>query len=159
MISEGAVYEAERHHRALGDITPITPEDLWKRVADDMSAKPYKTPGVDVLAAARRDREQAIDTFIRTRHAIETAQLDDPEFSHDALQRFRAEAVRNTLSRHLAALHEALRENAADLRSMQETHESHEHLMALRAEADAVRRRMAAAATPAPRAPGPGLGA
>jgi len=75
VISEGAVYEAERHRRALGDITPITMEDLWKRVGEDMSAKPYKTPGVDVLAAARCDREQAVDTFIRTRHAIEPRSL------------------------------------------------------------------------------------
>ena len=29
VISEGALFEAERHRQALGDITPITQEDLW----------------------------------------------------------------------------------------------------------------------------------
>ena len=55
MISEAAVYEAERYRQALGDITPITTEDLWARVAEDMSQKPYKAVGIDLLAAALKD--------------------------------------------------------------------------------------------------------
>ena len=42
VISEAALYEAVRHRQALGDITPITKDDLWARAAEDMSKKPYK---------------------------------------------------------------------------------------------------------------------
>lgn len=48
VISEGALFEAERHRKALGDITPITKEDLWARAASDMSQKPYKALGIDL---------------------------------------------------------------------------------------------------------------
>jgi hypothetical protein len=44
---------------AADSITPITQDDLWARVAEDMSRKPYKALGIDLLAAARRDREQS----------------------------------------------------------------------------------------------------
>ena len=65
VISEGALYEAERHRQALGDVTPITHEDLWTRAAEDMSRKPYKALGIDLLAAARQDRENAVDRLHR----------------------------------------------------------------------------------------------
>src|ERR1700740_3670757 len=76
IISEAAVYETERYRQALGDITPITPDDLWASVAEDMSRKPYKALGIALLAAAQRDREQAVDTFIACHYALETAQHD-----------------------------------------------------------------------------------
>ena len=50
--------EAERHRQALGEITPITKEDLWARAAADMSQKPYKALGIDrscLLALHGRD--------------------------------------------------------------------------------------------------------
>ena len=33
-------YGTERYRQALGDITPITPDDLWARAAEDTSRKP-----------------------------------------------------------------------------------------------------------------------
>ena len=85
VISEGALYEAERHRQALGDITPITKEDLWARAAEDMSEKPYKALGIDLLAAALRGREQAVDAYIATHHIMEDAQLNDPDAGPKAL--------------------------------------------------------------------------
>ena len=73
LISEGALHEAERHRQAVGDATPITQDTLWARAAADMSEKPYKALGIDLLNAARHDRERAIDTFIGTHHAMEAA--------------------------------------------------------------------------------------
>ncbi|MEO8713915.1 MAG: MobF family relaxase, partial [Acetobacteraceae bacterium] len=70
MISEGALYEAEKHRQALGESTPITREDLWARAAEDMAEKPYKGLGIDLLGAALRDRDQAIDTFIAASHRM-----------------------------------------------------------------------------------------
>ena len=128
IISEAAVYETERHRQALGDITPITRDDLWARVADDMSRKPYKALGIDLLAAARRDREQAVDTFIACHHALETAQLDNPNFGRDAVKRLRALAINKTLSRHLAALDRAVAENGELIRDIVREQEADAHL-------------------------------
>jgi hypothetical protein len=112
IISEAAVYETERYRQALGDNTPISRDDLWARVAEDMSGKPYKSLGIDLLAAAQRDRERAVDTFIACHHALETAPLDNRNFGRDALKRLRALAINKTLSRHLAALDRAVAENS-----------------------------------------------
>ena len=151
IISEAAVYETERYRQALGDITPITPDDLWARVAEDMSRKPYKALGIDLLAAARCDREQAIDTFIACRHALETAQLDNPHFGPEALKRLRALAINKTLSRHVAALDRAVGENGELIRDIVREQEADAHLRALRAEGAAAKRQIDATTdVPAP---------
>jgi hypothetical protein len=40
LISKTAVHAAVQRSRARGDVTPMIEEDLWKRVAQDASAKP-----------------------------------------------------------------------------------------------------------------------
>jgi hypothetical protein len=46
-----------------------------------MSRKPYKALGMDLLTAARRDRERAVDTFIacvtRSRRRSSTTRISD----------------------------------------------------------------------------------
>ena len=137
VISEGALYEAERHRQALGDITPITKEDLWARAAEDMSEKPYKALGIDLLAAALRGREQAVDAYIATHHIMEDAQLNDPDAGPKAFRRLQAAAVNENLARHLQALDQAIAENAALVRDTLREREATDHLRALRAEAKA----------------------
>ncbi len=149
LISEAAVYEAERHRQALGDITPITRDDLWARVAEDMSRKPYKTLATDLLTAARWDRAQAVDSFIACHHAIETAQRDNPDLGRDALKRYRAQAINESLSRHLAALGAAMDRNVAERQEIAPTQEAAMHLRALHAEAAAAKRHLDAAGAPA----------
>ena len=157
VISEGALYEVERHRQALGDITPITREDLWARAAADMSEKPYKSLGIDLMATALRDREQAIDTYIATHQMMESAKLADPEAGPKAFRRLRAAAVNESLRRHLNALDHAMAENAARLAETRQTAEAARHLRAMRAEAAAAARQMAeAGAEPSPRGPSSG---
>ena len=148
--------EAERYRQALGDITPITRDDLWTRVAEDMSRKPYKALGIDLLAAARRDREQAVDTFIACHHALETAQLDNPNFGQDAAKRLRALAINKTLSRHLTALDLAVAENGELIRDILWEQDADTHLRALHAEVAAAKRQIDVAEGPTP-SRGPGL--
>jgi hypothetical protein len=159
VISEAALYEAERHRQALGDITPITKDDLWARAAEDMSKKPYKPLATDLLNAARQNRADAVDIFIASNHAIETAQMDNPDFGRDAMKRFRAQAVNEGLARHMSALDHAMEQNAAELRDAFQARETMEHLRALRAEAAATKRRIDAISDdgtrPAPRSNGP----
>ena len=156
-ISEGALYEAERHRQALGDITPITREDLWARAAGDMSEKPYKSLGIDLMATALRDREQAIDTYIATHQMMESAKLADPEAGPMAFRRMRAAAVNASLGRHLTALDHAMAENAARLAETLREAEAAWHRRAMRAEAAAAARQMAEAGPePSPRGPSSG---
>ncbi len=146
MIAEGSVYEAERHRQALGDITPITKDDLWARAAEDMSKKPYKSLATDLLNAARQNREDTVDTFIACSHAIEWAQITNPKVGREAVERIRAEAVNAALARHLTALDHAVEQNANALRDTLQAHETIEHLRALLAEAKAAKRQIDVAA-------------
>jgi len=158
MISEGALYEAEKHRQALGESTPITREDLWARAAEDMSDKPYKGLGIDLLASALRDREQAIDTFIACSHRMESARLADPEAGPKAFLRLRAAAVNESLARHLAGLNYAMAQNETLLRDVISLTETNAHLRALREQAEAAARRLddVAPSTEPPRpSPGP----
>jgi hypothetical protein len=161
VIAEAAVHEAERHRQALGDITPITRDDLWARVAEDMAKKPYKSLATDLLDAARQNRDEALDTFLAGSHAIEWAQAQNPEFGREAVKRIRSEAVNEALGRHLTALDHAADQNAGMLRDTFQAHEAMQHLRALAAEAKAAKRSIDIAAesgrVQGPRSAGPGI--
>ena len=157
LISEGALYEAERHRQALGDITPIIRDDLWARAAEDMSEKPYKALGIDLLARTLRGREEAIDTYIAAHQIMEGAQLADPDAGPKAFQRLRAAAVNDTLARHLKALDAAMMENETLTRDISRCREVAAHLAALRQQAaEAAGKLREAEAEPAPRRPSAG---
>jgi hypothetical protein len=161
VIAEAAVHEAERHKQALGDITPITRDDLWARVAEDMSKKPYKSLATDLLDAARENREEALDTFLACSHAIAWAQAQNPDSGREAVKRIRAEAVNAALGRHLTALDHAADQNAGMLRETLQAQEAMQHLRSLAAEAKAAKRSIDIAAesrpSPGPRSAGPGI--
>ncbi|HJS94947.1 MAG TPA: hypothetical protein VJ741_11845, partial [Solirubrobacteraceae bacterium] len=142
VISEAAVYEAERHRQALGDVTPITKEDLWARAAADMSEKPYKALGIDLLGFALWDRERAINTFIACHHRMEAAQLDYPDAGANAFQRLRAAAINERLGRRLEAIEKTVAENGVLLKDVEREWEANQHLRALKAEAAVAARRM-----------------
>jgi hypothetical protein len=135
VISEGAVLEAERRRQAMGDITPIKKEDLWKRAAGDMSEKPYKALGIDLLAETMHGRESAIDAFMKTHQTIESAVQDDPDTGKKAFNRLRAAAVNDTLGRHLVALDAAIATNSGMSRDAVKGAEAASHLAKLRADA------------------------
>jgi nucleoside-triphosphatase THEP1 len=155
VISEGALYEAERHRQALGDITPVTITDLWARAAEDMSRKPYKSLGIDLLAASQRDREQATDTFIAASHHMESAQLADSQAGPRAFQRLRAAAVNETLLHLLPSLKHAIAENEVIVRDIDRQLEANQHLRALLAEDGATARRLDVAGANIPGGPSP----
>ena len=132
VISEGALMEAERHRQALGDVTPITHERLWARAAEDMSEKPYKALGIDLLGQALRDREAAIDTFIECNQVMESASQADPDAGPKAFRRLRAAAVNDALGRHLNALDTAVAANTTLARDTAKGAEAAAHLAELR---------------------------
>jgi hypothetical protein len=142
VISEGALLEAERRRQAIGDITPITRERLWNRAAEDMSEKPYKALGIDLLAEARHDRENAIDAFMVAHHRIESVVQQDPDAGKKAFSRLRAAAINDTLERHLMALDSAIAANTNLAQSGAKGAETAAHLARLRADARSAAQRM-----------------
>ena len=156
LISEGALHEAERHRQAVGDATPITQNTLWARAAADMSEKPYKALGIDLLNATRHDRERAIDAFIGAHHAMEKATLADRDWGVKASRRVRAIVVNEQLGRHLPSLDAAIQENGRILGETLRAREVQQHLRALRAEAEMARLRLSDAAPVPSRSMSPG---
>lgn len=97
MIAEAPEIAAIKRNRGLGDVTPITEHDLWTHIAENTSAKPYKELAIDLIGTARRDRENAIDFFIRASHRIERLALSAVEIGRALRDRIKAEAVRSAL--------------------------------------------------------------
>jgi len=124
-------------------------------------SKRSRMMATDLLSAARQNRADAVDIIIASNHAIETAQIDNPDFGRDAAKRIREQAVNEGLARQMSGLDHAMERNAAELRDAFQARETMDHLRALRVEAAATKRRIDAvsddATRPAPRSNGPGM--
>jgi hypothetical protein len=153
MIAEGAVREAEKLSRALGDQRAITTKDLWARVAKNMADKPYKALAMDLVKATRRDRENAVDAFIRGSHRLESQRAAGRHHGNEFQQRKRAEAVRRALANNIGGLDAAIRANATSIETV--ANATVGHLIRMRAEAEAERQRIEQAALARPAAPSP----
>ena len=145
VVSEAAVHEAEKRSRALGDAAPVTQEDLWKRVANDMSTKPYKALAIDLAKAVRHDREAAVGGFIERSQRLEAGQLEHPEFGGRIRINLQAEAVRHQIARYVPALSAVVAKNIADLKELAANPNS--HLLGMKTEAEDVQRRLDQAIT------------
>jgi hypothetical protein len=152
MIAEGAVLEAEKLSRALGDQTPITSADLWKRVATHMSEKPYKPLGTDLVVGARRARDHAIDTLIQSCHRLDIQRAAGRNHGNEFRQRKRAEIVRKAVGRHIADLGVAARENMALIHTV--AHTAVAHFQTVASLGEVARQRVE---KPPPRPRGPSL--
>jgi hypothetical protein len=115
MISEAAVFDAEKRSRALGDAKPIESKDLWKRVAADMASKPYKSLALDLVEACRRTREQSIDSFIEQGRTFHRRPDDAKDPGRKARERMRSKIAADEVAPHVAAIAEAAKRNAAIL--------------------------------------------
>jgi hypothetical protein len=123
-----------------------------------MSEKPYKALGIDLLGDAVREREAAIDAFIRSNQTMEAAAKSDPDAGRKAFRRLRTAAVNETLERHLTALDAAIASNTNLARDAAKGAEAAAHLAELRAQVERAARRMAPGAFEQKRAsPGPGM--
>lgn len=74
MIAEGALLEAEKLSRAVGDISPVTSDDLWARAAADMSEQKFKALGVELMKMIEtaRDKSTSTETWLKFQFDIET---------------------------------------------------------------------------------------
>ena len=140
MIADGATFEAVRNRRAIGDITPVTSEDLWDHVATAMANKPYKPLGMDLAAGHRRDWAKAAESLMRLGHLQESTEANGRNLGQETRMRLQAEAVRMHIPKQIAAL------DAAIVHSMQEgprMSAAETHLRRTRLEAEEARRALA----------------
>jgi hypothetical protein len=141
MISDEATFDAVRRQRALGDLKPITVEDMWTKVALDMAAKPYKALGMDLLQATREGREQAVRVFMQEAHRMERLEQAGHDVGREMRYRAQAEAVRQSIPVLLKSLDHAI--VAAETMLTGPMSEREAHLRDLRADAEIARREMA----------------
>jgi hypothetical protein len=153
MISDEATFDAVRSRRALGDLTPIKPEDMWSKVAEDMAAKPYKALGMDLLQAAREDRELAVQSFMAAGHRMETMELHGRSLGRELRDRMQAEAVRKNIPALIASLDRSIAAAETTLTGMTDREA---HLRSVRVDAELSRREIDHAAAHRPVSPSPG---
>ncbi|MFY9972141.1 MAG: hypothetical protein WAK41_22310, partial [Roseiarcus sp.] len=159
LISKVAVHAAVQRSRALGDVTPMTEDDLWERVAKDASAKPYKALALDLGGKAHRRHDQAVETGLSSHNRVEKAQA-----RQDAASQMKA-AYEIGLAREAFAQQRGALETLADAafeRLKQAADLIAEHVRtvaaAIRLRADAVgSAEPQAPSTPPPSPHGPGL--
>ena len=144
MIADGATFEAVRSRRALGDLTPVTLEDMWTKVANDMASKPYKALGMDLLQAVREDREAAVRSFMKGAHALESIKLEGRNLGREVRDRLQAEAVRSSIPALLASLDRAIAASETGL--VAPMSEQQAHLREMRVDTELARREIDGAA-------------
>ena len=120
MVSEAAVREAEINRRPLGGDRPITRDDLWQRIAEDMAHKPYKGLAIDLAtAAARKAKRQAFDSFLRQSHLVhkwaKNGELET--IATTARRRARDNSFRAQIAPYLTELSKAIEQNGELLRN------------------------------------------
>ena len=155
LISDEATFDAVRSRRALGDLTPITAEDMWTKVAVNMAAKPYKALGMDLLQAAREDREMAVQAFMQTGHRLETMEQQGRNLGRELRDRMQAEAVRGSIPALLASLDRAI--TAAETSLSGPMSDAEAHLRHVRVDTELARRNIEHVAPRPVSSPSPGM--
>jgi len=118
LIAEGALYEAVKRSRALGDASPVTIADLWKRAATDMANKPYKSLGMDLAATTRATRDKAVDAFIQQSQHFQAMEAAGRNPGLEVRKQVQARAADRELTGHTAALGSAVQQTGATLHAM-----------------------------------------
>ncbi len=120
MIAEGALHEAVKRSRALGDASPVTEADLWDRAAADLAHKPYKALGVDLVRKSRDYLAEAVDAFIRQSHRFQAMEAEGRDPGLEVRKQVQARAADRAVARNGTALGGMLRQNGAALREVEQ---------------------------------------
>jgi hypothetical protein len=102
----------------LGDASPVTIADLWKRAVADMANKPYKALGMDLARAARAARDKAVDAFIGQSHRFRAMEAAGRDPGLEVRKQVQARAADKAVARNGAALGGRLQQNGAALREV-----------------------------------------
>jgi conjugative relaxase-like TrwC/TraI family protein len=125
MIGEAGVLEAERLSRAIGDTTPITTEDLWKRVGSDMSEQKRKSLAVELMRIVKRldpDRpdqrdpgrsrkSRSTERWLKYQLQVETMAAADEEPERSYRRKMEEREAATALASHGASLSRTIEAN------------------------------------------------
>jgi hypothetical protein len=143
VVAEGAVHEAIKHARSLGDQAPVTTDDLFDQIARDMAKRPYKSLATDLINAIHRDSEAATRDWILHDHAEQSAERQGRDVGAEARERLRRERLQQALAKHVVAIDAALARNDVAMRDLGQGVTG--HLDRLRADTVAAHNRLAEA--------------
>ena len=104
LISKAAVYAAVQRSRALGDVTPMTEDDLWKEVAKNASEKPYKALALDIAGRARGQHDQAVEIGLSNHNRIEKVAGERADLSGEMKASYQAGLLREAFEQQRDAL-------------------------------------------------------
>ena len=104
LISKAAVHAAVQRSRALGDVTPMTEDDLWKEVAKNASEKPYKALALDIAGKARRQHDRAVEIGLSNHNRIEKVAEERPDLSGEMKASYQAGLLRQAFEQQRDAL-------------------------------------------------------
>ena len=104
LIAKAAVHAAVQRSRALGDVTPMTENDLWQRVAKDASTKPYKALALDLVRKATRRHDRAVEKGLALHQRIETAAQASPDIGHRIKAAYETGLAREAFARERVGL-------------------------------------------------------
>ena len=104
LISKAAVHAAVQRSRALGDVTPMTEDDLWKEVAKNASEKPYKALALDIAGKARRQHDRAVEIGLSNHNRIEKVAEERPDLRGEMKASYQAGLLRQTFEQQRDAL-------------------------------------------------------
>ncbi len=98
------IHAAVQRSRALGDVTPMTEEDLWTQVAKGASEKPYKALALDIAGKARRQHDQAVETGLSNHNRIEKAAEHRPDLGAEMKASYQAGLLRQDFEQQRDAI-------------------------------------------------------
>ena len=104
LISKAAVHAAVQRSRALGDVTPMTEDDLWKEVAKNASEKPYKALALDIAGKARRQHDRAVEIGLSNHNRIEKVAEERPHLRGEMKASYQAGLLRQAFEQQRDAL-------------------------------------------------------
>jgi hypothetical protein len=104
LISKAAVHAAVQRSRALGDVTPMTEDDLWKEVAKNASEKPYKALALDIAGKARRQHDRAVEIGLSNQNRIEKVAEERPDLGGEMKASYQAGLLRQAFEQQRDAL-------------------------------------------------------
>ena len=104
LISKAAVHAAVQRSRALGDVTPMTEDDLWKEVAKNASEKPYKALALDIVGKARRQHDKAVEIGLSNHNRVEKIADGRPDLGAEIKASYQAGLLRQAFERQRDAL-------------------------------------------------------
>jgi hypothetical protein len=104
LISKAAVHAAVQRSRALGDVTPMTEDDLWKEVAKNASEKPYKALALDIAGKARPQHDRAVNIGLSNHNRIEKVAEERPGLRGEMKASYQAGLLRQAFQQQRDAI-------------------------------------------------------